>query len=67
MFLVSAHDYVMQNPRSECRLISDYPVHPTHNRLRNREAKLLGGLETDHQLELRRSFYRQLSRLGPIK
>ena len=49
---------------SDLRLLSlDYSVRSRQHIRRNRQADLLGGLEIDHQLKLRRRFNRQVSRL----
>src|SRR5215470_1058087 len=41
----------------------DHLVRSEENRVRNRHADLLRGLQIDHQLELRRLLYRQIGRL----
>ena len=41
----------------------DHLVRPRHHVRRNRQTDLLRRLEIDHQLELRRSFHRQISGL----
>jgi hypothetical protein len=45
----------------------DYLVRPQQKRVRDRQAKRLGGLEVDHQLELRGPFDREFRRLGALQ
>src|SRR3981189_838687 len=47
--------------------LPDHLVCPLQQRRRNRQAEGLGRLEVDHQLELGRLQYRQLSRLGALQ
>ena len=50
------------NPKS-----LDHLIRPIQHRLRDRQADLLGRLEIDHQLELRRLLDRQIGRLGSLQ
>src|SRR5215467_6714183 len=45
----------------------DYLIRPSQQRGRDRQAKRLGGLEVDDQLELRRLLYWYVSRFGPLQ
>ena len=42
-------------------------IRPVQNRLRNRQADLLGGLQIDHKLELRRLFHGKIGGLGAFQ
>ena len=45
----------------------DHLVRPDEDRLRNREAQGLGGLEVDHQLELGRLLHGEVGGFGPLQ
>ena len=47
--------------------LSDHLVHPEEEQRRDGEAERPGGLQVDHQLELRRLLDRQVPRLRPPK
>src|SRR5215468_4820530 len=49
------------------RQLLDDLVRPRQHRRRDREAERLGGLEVDHQLELRRLLDRKVSGLGTLE
>src|SRR6478736_1798366 len=45
----------------------NHSVCPNEHRLRDRQAKRLGGIEVDHQPESGRLFYRQVPRFGTLE
>jgi hypothetical protein len=45
----------------------DHLIRPEKNRLRNRDANLLGRFQINHQLELRRLFNREIGGLGALQ
>ena len=47
---------IQLNPAEDDKLL-DHPVRLVQHRLRNRETDLIGGLQVDHKLELRRLLY----------
>src|SRR5258708_873358 len=52
-------------PRSPCCHLLDHLVRPLQERRRDRQAKGLGGLEGDHELDLRGLLHRQVGRVDP--
>ena len=57
-FLLTSNDWPLS---------SDHLIRPPQDILWNRETDLLGGLEIEHQLELRRLLHRQIGGLGSLQ
>src|SRR5713226_87502 len=63
----SRQRWVLPRPTFSCRSLLDDLVGPQQQRWRDRQAERLGGLEVDHQLELRGLLDREVGGLGALE